>query len=615
VAKASALEEGSPDIAAPPIGGLDEQLGSIQELLDVALHRPEVVQNKGLRPPVGVLLHGPPGTGKTLIARSLAARSGSDVSFVIINGADVVGKFVGESEGRLRGIFDNAHATPDGKTIIFIDEIDALCPSREGGQSELHNRIVATLLTALDGGARPALLPNTDGSQVTRDGRIFVIAATNRPHALDEALRRPGRLDRELEVGVPSELDRRNILSAVLSAVPHTVTPETLQSIAAKTHGFVGADLALLVKEATMKALRRSRILCTPSAQMGPLPGPGPAAEPEPEPEPHVTSPDLLRPELGPGWALKEADLVESLVLVAPSSLREVALEIPKVNWEDIGGCSTMRQQMREAVEWPLTHPEAFTRMGIRPPRGVLLYGPPGCSKTLTARALATESSLNFIAVKGPELFSKWVGDSEKAVADIYRKARRAAPAIVFFDEIDALAVKRGGAGSVGDRVLSQLLIELDGAAPAHSPQASVVTIAATNRPDLLDPALVRPGRFDRQVYVAPPDSAARLEILRIGTRGVPTADDVDLPAIAAEMEGYSGAEAMAISREASMAALVEAVESAEAAAVGKSTAASVESDAIRITARHFAVARAKVQPSISAEDIAFFEAYAAQQR
>lgn len=631
-------------VSAIPIGGLDEQIASVRQLLDVALHTPEVLESRGLRPPSGVLLHGPPGTGKTLIARYLAQECGSGVQFISIDGAEVVGKYVGESEERLRHIFEQAYALPGGKTLIFMDEIDALCPSRERSQSELHNRLVATLLTMLDG-----VPPVSDDSKnpVASDngkvGRVFVIAATNRPHSLDEALRRPGRLDREIEVGVPTQPMREAILRAILRAVPHSladgtddINNATLGRLATKTHGFVGADLAMLVKEATMKSLRRrtARLAGATVTAAAPLQV-EPRLEPQPQPEPS--------PKAEPGaWCVCEADLMESLVLVRPSSLREVALEIPSVKWEDIGGAVSMRQQMKEAVEWPLTHPEVFTRMGIRPPRGVLLFGPPGCSKTLTARALATESSLNFIAVKGPELFSKWVGDSEKAVAEVFRKARAAAPAIVFFDEIDALAVKRDGAGSVGDRVLTQLLVELDGA--ASTTRGGVVTIAATNRPDLLDPALVRPGRFDRQIYVAPPNASARLEILRIGMRGVPTAADVDLTTIAARAEGFSGAEAVALCREAAMATLVEAVQDAEAAQIAapgipaeevgswwagiarcivRLTCRSylqggdnvtVDPKTVQVAARHFETALTRVQPSITAAQNAFYEAYAAEQ-
>ena len=637
----------SPPAAPPPVvGGLEKQLASARELLQVALHAPDRMERVGLRPPSGVLLHGPPGTGKTLIARTLAAECADDgVNFVSIDGAEIVGKYVGESEARLREIFEEASRAASGKTLIFIDEIDALAPSRErgSGRSELHNRIVATLLTLLDG-VKPSA-EELGGTGNDEPGRIFVIAATNRPDALDEALRRPGRLDREVEVGVPTEAMRLQVLQAILGTVPNSLSAAALGSLAASSHGFTGADLSLLAKEATLRAVRRvlpsvatrpnpeaeeetglqqARMLCAFYAQ--PLPGVGAGSKTEEQ------CAAILKKRAGPDrselphaeWAelcdkltakypgatdprecggasasdaaggvgalmVCEADMVAALGVVRPSCMREVQLEIPKVLWADIGGGASLQQELREAVEWPLAHPEAFVRMGIRPPRGILLYGPPGCSKTLTARALATESRLNFIAVKGPELFSKWVGESEKAVRDVYRKARAAAPAIVFFDEIDALAAQRGAAGSasVGDRVLSQLLTELDGVLSNTGSEGAlataVVTIAATNRPDLLDAALLRPGRFDRQVYVGAPDLAARAEILRIGLRDIPTADGLNLQALALRAEGFSGAEMAALCREASMAALSDGVAAVEAGQGGGDAAAVAQT--LRVTA------------------------------
>ncbi|KAJ1821319.1 AAA+-type ATPase [Coemansia sp. RSA 2599] len=485
------------------VGGLDREVQEIRRIVDGALNAPQEFTACGLQPPRGVLLCGPPGTGKTLLARATAAESGATVH--VINGAEVTAKFVGEAEARLRGIF--ADAVAQAPSVVFIDEIDALCPRRSSKGGEAATRVVATLLTLLDG--------------VSDRGRVVVIGATNRPDALDPALRRPGRFDREIEVSVPTPSARLQILRTKLSAAPHRLADEELQALASSTHGFVGADLEALVREAAILAIKES------------------------------SSSDAS------SLYIEYRHLCRALALVRPSCMREAALEIPRVRWEDIGGQHTTKQLLREAVEWPLRHPEAFQRMGIRPPKGVLLYGPPGCSKTLTAKALATEAGLNFIAVRGPELFSKWVGESEKAVRAVFRKARAAAPAIVFFDEIDALTVKRGAAGgstSVADRVLTQLLTELDGIEPL----VNVTVVAATNRPDVIDPGILRPDRIDRLIYVGPPDLETRREILRIQLRKTACADDVDVGALAELTDGFSGAEMVALCQESAIAAMAE---------------------------------------------------------
>ncbi|XP_064200064.1 ATPase family gene 2 protein homolog A isoform X2 [Anguilla rostrata] len=497
------------------IGGLSAQLGAIRETIELPLKHPEIFRSYGIPPPRGVLLYGPPGTGKTMIGRAIANEVGAHM--IVINGPEIMSKFYGETEARLRQIF--AEAAQRQPAVIFIDELDALCPKREGAQNEVEKRVVASLLTLMDG----------IGSE-GHSGQLIVLGATNRPHALDPALRRPGRFDKELEVGVPSAEGRADILRKQLSAMPCEVTPEQLMALADAAHGYVGADLAAICKEAGLHALRRvlSRDPALSDQQaMGTV---------------TVTLQDLQR-------AMSE---------VKPSAMREVAVDVPKVHWSDVGGMEEVKLKLKQAVEWPLRHPESFTRMGIQPPKGVLLYGPPGCSKTMIAKALANESGLNFLSVKGPELLSKYVGESERAVREVFRKARAVSPSIVFFDEIDGLAIERGSAGSggasVADRVLAQLLTEMDGVEQLHD----VTVLAATNRPDMIDKALMRPGRLDRIVYVPLPDDATRREILALQFRNMPVAPDVSLDELVSRTEKYSGAEITAVCREAALLALQE---------------------------------------------------------
>uniref|UniRef100_A0A674BBH4 AFG2 AAA ATPase homolog A n=1 Tax=Salmo trutta TaxID=8032 RepID=A0A674BBH4_SALTR len=425
------------------IGGLSSQLNVIRETIELPLKHPELFSNYGITPPRGVLLYGPPGTGKTMIGRAIANEVGAHMT--IINGPEIMSKFYGETEARLRQIF--TEASQRQPAIIFIDELDALCPKREGAQNEVEKRVVASLLTLMDG----------IGSE-GHSGQLLVLGATNRPHALDPALRRPGRFDKELEVGVPSATERVDILRKLLTSVPCRLTPDEVTKLADAAHGYVGADLAAVCKEAGLHALRRA---LGSGSQPSDLQLMGTVT---------VTLQDLQ-------WAMSE---------VKPSAMREVAIDVPKVRWSDVGGMEQVKLKLKQAVEWPLRHPEAFTRMGIQPPKGVLLYGPPGCSKTMIAKALANESGLNFLAIKGPELLSKYVGESERAVRELFRKARAVAPSIVFFDEIDALAGERGsssGSGGVGDRVLAQLLTEMDGIEQLRD----VTVLAATNRPDMID--------------------------------------------------------------------------------------------------------------------------------
>ncbi|XP_060903665.1 ATPase family gene 2 protein homolog A [Labrus mixtus] len=519
------------------IGGLSSQLDVIRETIELPLKHPELFSNYGIPPPRGVLLYGPPGTGKTLIGRAIANEVGAHMT--VINGPEIMSKFYGETEARLRQIF--MEASQRRPAIIFIDELDALCPKREGAQNEVEKRVVASLLTLMDG----------IGSE-GHSGQVLVLGATNRPHALDPALRRPGRFDKELEVGVPGAKERADILQKQLSFVPCSATNEELTQLAEAAHGYVGADLAAICKEAGLHALRRALAgSLQPSDQqlMGTV---------------TVTLQDLQ-------WAMS---------VVKPSAMREVAIDVPKVRWSDVGGMEEVKLKLKQAVEWPLTHPEAFTRMGIQPPKGVLLYGPPGCSKTMIAKALANESGLNFLAIKGPELLSKYVGESERAVREVFRKARAVAPSVVFFDEIDALASERGsssGSGGVGDRVLAQLLTEMDGIEQLRD----VTVLAATNRPDMIDKALMRPGRLDRIVYVPLPDVPTRREIFSLQFRNMPVAQNVPVDDLVTKTDKYSGAEITAVCREAALLALQEDIK------------------AQHVQARHFESALNAVKPRI----------------
>ncbi|TPX31132.1 hypothetical protein SmJEL517_g05473 [Synchytrium microbalum] len=494
------------------IGGLDDQIRVLCEFLDLSLRQPQRYTQFGLRPPRGILLYGPSGTGKTVLAKAVAQSSGMYVT--TINGSDIASSYYGETEAKLREVFEDASAS--SPAIILLDDVDALCPRRDGDVTEAERRAVATMLTLLDGVSQKA----------ESDTRLIVIGTTNRVDAVDEAMRRPGRFDRELEIGIPTAISRYHILEALLRNVPHSIAQPDLQLVANAAHAYVGSDLFGVVQEASLKAIQR----CIESGLT----------------EPCMTIEDL-RTGLGD---------------VRPSAMREVYVEVPQVFWTDVGGQSEIKQKLIEAVAWPLKHPESFLRFGIRPPRGLLLYGPPGCSKTLMAKALATETKVNFISIKGPELYSKYVGESEKAVRETFRRARAAAPSIVFFDEIDAMGSKRGSStdGSSSDRVLAQLLAEIDGVESMNG----VTVLAATNRPDILDSALLRPGRIDRILYVAPPDYASRYEILQVRTRTMSLSDDVDLAQIAELTHRFSGAEVVAVCQEAAVSALDENIDASE---------------------------------------------------
>jgi len=527
-------EETIPEVTYEDIGDMEEVVRKVRELVELPLKYPEIFERLGIEPPKGILLYGPPGTGKTLLAKAVANESGAH--FIAINGPEIVSKFVGESEKRLREIFEEAEK--NAPAIIFIDEIDAIAPRRDESYSEVERRLVAQLLTLMDG--------------LKSRGRVIVIAATNRPNAIDPALRRPGRFDREIEVPVPDERGRYEILKVHTRNVPlgkkviengkekyvllsKEEKEKLLRNLAKVTYGYVGADLAALVKEAAMTAIRRIVPDILEKEKEGPLPK-----------------------EILEKLVITEEDLKEALKVVPPSAMREVLVEVPNVKWSDIGGLEEVKRMLKEMVEWPLKYGEIYKRLGIEPPKGILLYGPPGTGKTLLAKAVANEAGMNFITVRGPELLNKFVGESERALREIFRKARQVAPCIIFFDEIDAIAPKRGGHFDSGvlDRLVNQLLTELDGI----TTRGDVVVIGATNRPDIIDPALLRPGRFDRIVYVPPPDKEARKKIFEIHTRKVPLADDVDFEKLAEKTEGYSGADIAAVCREAALEALREKV-------------------------------------------------------
>jgi len=500
------------------IGGLDEEIRRIREMVELPLRHPEIFQRLGIDPPKGVLLHGPPGCGKTLLVRAVANES--EANFYAINGPEIMSKFYGESEARMRKMFEDAEK--NAPSILFIDEIDAIAPKRSEVTGEVERRVVAQILASMDG--------------LKGRGHVIVIGATNRPDGLDPALRRPGRFDREIEIGIPDRDSRYEILQIHTRGMPLTDDVD-LKHFSEITHGYTGADLAALSRESAMKALRRYL----------------PQIELEEKRIPH---------EVLDKMEVTGEDILGAFRELTPTAMREVYVESPNVPWDEVGGLEDVKQNLMEAVEWPLKSPEMFERLGITPPKGILLHGPPGCGKTLLARAVATESQANFIAIRGPEVFSKWVGESEKAIRETFRKARMAAPSIIFFDEFDALVPRRGMGGDsrVTERVISQLLTEIDGLLTLQN----VLVIAATNRPDIIDPAVLRPGRFDRRVYVPPPDEGARLKILEIKTKDMPLEGSVDLGALARRMSGYSGADIDSVCREAAINALRRNTEAEE---------------------------------------------------
>ncbi len=567
------------------IGGLGEEIMRVREMIELPMKHPELFGHLNIEPPKGVILYGPPGTGKTLIAKAVANESGA--SFHYIAGPEIVGKFYGESEERLRKIFEEA--TQDAPSVIFIDEIDSIAPKRENVTGEVERRVVAQLLTLLDG--------------MEERGQVVVIGATNRVDAIDPALRRPGRFDREIHIGVPDTKDRYEILQIHTRGMPidaeveaeveketyveaearvETETDEArlerekkdkvnryLQYLADRTQGFVGADLLALVQEAAMRCLRENM--------------------PDLDLEKEAIPPEILEKIV-----VSKNNFEDALMEAEPSALREIFVEMPTVNWDDVGGLDEVRQSIIEAVEWPIKNPQKFVQMGIKAPRGILLYGPPGTGKTLIAQAVSKESNANFISVKGPAIFSKWLGESEKAIRETFKKARQVAPCVIFFDEIDSIASMPGMESTdshTSERVLNQLLTEMDGLETLKD----VVVIAATNRPNLLDPAILRPGRFDRLVFVGSPDRKGRLKIFKIHTKNTPLAEDADLEILADITEGYVGADIEAVSREAVMLALRE------------------NFDIDKIEMRHFREALKKVKPTITENISQFYEKIEAQ--
>jgi transitional endoplasmic reticulum ATPase len=571
------------------IGGLGDEIMRVREMIEMPMKHPELFAHLNIEPPKGVILYGPPGTGKTLIAKAVANESGA--SFHYIAGPEIVGKFYGESEERLRKIFEEA--TQDAPSVIFIDEIDSIAPKRENVTGEVERRVVAQLLTLLDG--------------MEERGQVVVIGATNRVDAIDPALRRPGRFDREIHIGVPDTKDRYEILQIHTRGMPIEKdeeigttgpemeaeiegTPETeaeagidievdeaaierekkekinlyLMYLAERTQGFVGADLLALVQEAAMRCLRENL----------------------PDLDLEI---DAIPPERLEKIVVTKKNFEDALLEAEPSALREIFVEMPSVGWDDVGGLDEAKHAIIEAVEWPIKNPEKFVKMGIKAPKGILLYGPPGTGKTLIAQAVAKESNANFISVKGPEMFSKWLGESEKAIRETFKKARQVSPCVIFFDEIDSIAGMQGMESTdsrTSERVLNQLLTEMDGLETLKD----VVIIAATNRPNLLDPAILRPGRFDRLVYVGAPDRKGRLKIFKIHTQNTPLAEDVNLENLADTTEGYVGADIEAVCREAVMFALRE----------------NFDTEAIEM--RHFREALKKVKPTINENIAQFYE-------
>jgi transitional endoplasmic reticulum ATPase len=573
------------------IGGLGEEIMRVREMIELPMKHPELFGHLNIEPPKGVILYGPPGTGKTLIAKAVANESGA--SFHYIAGPEIVGKFYGESEERLRKIFEEA--TQDAPSVIFIDEIDSIAPKRENVTGEVERRVVAQLLTLLDG--------------MEERGQVVVIGATNRVDAIDPALRRPGRFDREIHIGVPDTKDRYEILQIHTRGMPIEPEIETemkveteieteieiktetkveteayeaglerekkekvnkyLNELAERTQGFVGADLLALVQEAAMRCLREN----VPDLDL---------------------EKETIPPEKLEKIVVTKKNFEDALMETEPSALREIFVEMPTVKWDDVGGLDEAKQSIIEAVEWPIKTPQKFVQMGIKAPRGILLYGPPGTGKTLIAQAVSRESNANFISVKGPEIFSKWLGESEKAIRETFKKARQVAPCVIFFDEIDSIAAMPGMESTdshTSERVLNQLLTEMDGLETLKD----VVVIAATNRPTLLDPAIIRPGRFDRLVFVGSPDRKGRLKIFRIHLKDTPLASDVDLETLADITEGYVGADIESVSREAVMIALRE------------------NFDIERIEMRHFREALKKVKPTITENIAQYYEKIEAQ--
>ena len=531
------------------VGGLGDEIQRIREMVELPLKHPELFHRLNIDPPKGVLFYGPSGTGKTLLVKAVSQES--NAYFISINGPEIMSKFYGASEGRLRDIFREAE--DNAPSIIFIDEIDSIAPKREDITGEVERRVVSQLLSLLDG--------------LRGRGEVICIGATNRINSIDEALRRPGRFDRELEFGVPNVKGRKEIFQIHTRGMPIT-EDVNLDNYSEITHGFVGADIMAVCREAAMFSLRR--IL------------------------PKINLDEPIPSEIIQDLKITDEDFVKAINMIEPSAMREIMIEIPNVFWEDIGGLEDIKQELKEGVDWPLKYGKLFKKAGIRPLNGILLFGPPGCGKTLLAKAVATESQSNFITIKGPEIFSKWVGESERSVREIFRKARQAAPSIIYFDEIDAICSSRGSiqGSHIYDSIVNQILVEMDGI----ENRKGIVIVASTNRPDMVDTALLRPGRFDRLLFVVEPDYEARVKILEVHTKNMPLADDVSLIKIAQITEGYSGADLENLCREAGMQAIREKLEKLE-----------------KIENKHFEHAISKIKSSLSKEIVEIYEKMAKQ--
>ncbi len=540
---AQQMEPEGPRVSYEDIGGLKDELERVKEMIQLPIKHPKIFNRLGIDPPKGVLLHGPPGTGKTLIAKAVANESGA--SFYTINGPEIMSKFYGQSEENLRKIFDEAEK--NAPSIIFIDEIDAIAGKRSETHGEVEKRVVSQLLTLMDG--------------LKGRGKLIVIGATNIPDSLDPALRRPGRFDREIRIDAPDRDGRKEIVQIHTRGMPKADDVD-LEKLAERTYGYVGADLAALARESAMNALRR-----------------------------YLPEIDLEKPipvEILEKMEVTMEDFKDAQRGIEPSAMREFFVEMPKVSWKDVGGLSDVKQNLRESVEWPLSQPEVFKRLGIDAPRGILLYGPPGTGKTLLAKAVANESDSNFISIKGPEVMSKWVGESEKAVRELFKKAKQVAPSIVFLDELDAIAPRRGAyAGShVTESVVNQLLTSIDG----MESMEGVVIIGATNRPDIIDPSLLRPGRFDRLIMTPSPDLSAREEIFKIHAKDMPLSSDVSLKDLSKKTDGFSGADIEALCREAAMIALRSDIK------------------VKKVTKKHFMRALQEIRPSLTDELVKYYK-------
>lgn len=545
-------DEAAPAVTYEDIGGLKNELEQVREMIELPMRHPELFQQLGIDPPKGVLLHGPPGTGKTLMAKAVANEI--DAFFTTISGPEIMSKYYGESEEQMREVFEEAEE--NAPAIVFIDEIDSIAPKRGETSGDVERRVVAQLLSLMDG--------------LEDRGDVVVIGATNRVDAIDPALRRGGRFDREIEIGIPDQIGRKEILQVHTRSMPLAEDID-IDEYSQRTHGFVGADLEAFTKEAAMSALRRVR------------------------PELDLES-DKIDAEILHEIEITRQDFKQALTEVTPSALREVFVEVPNTTWEDVGGLEETKAELREMVQWPLDWPEVFETLDMQAPKGLLMYGPPGTGKTLLAKAVANESESNFISVKGPELLNKYVGESEKGIREVFKKARENAPTIVFFDEIDAIAGERGqssGDSGVTERVVSQLLTELDGLESLED----VIVIATTNRPDLIDSALLRPGRLDRRIHVPVPDESTRKAIFQVHTKNKPLADDVDMEWLASETDGYVGADIEALCREASLVT--------SRSVIGDESPDGVTDrlDGVEITQEQFKAALEKMSPSVG-EDV-----------